>query len=72
MATIEDYTDAELGKLVRNAAKGREQEAVEQLRSKSGFVIFLEEIGLEFLAELIAKAAASIWEGVISFIKGLF
>ena len=72
MTTLEQYSDAELGALLRRAAAGRELAAVEATRSSSGLVSFLREIGLVFVAELVAKAAAAAWEGLKSLFLAIF
>jgi hypothetical protein len=72
MPSLNDYSDAELGALLRRAAAGREAEAAEATRSKSGFLAFLKEVGLVLVAEAIAKAAAAAWEGIKSLFLSIF
>lgn len=72
MASLADYSNEELGALVRRAAQGREQEAAEALHSQYGLAEFLNEVGLTFLAELIAAATVAVWEGIKRFFSSIF
>ena len=72
MASIDDYTDTELGQMVRAAARGREEEAAAALVGRSSFAKFLEDVGLTFLAELIRNMATAVWTGIENFCRRLF
>lgn len=63
MNPLDNYTDEELGRMFRQAARGREAEALESIRSQNSLVIFLEGIGLYKIAALV-KAAIEAWRRV--------
>ncbi len=61
---IEDYenlSDEELGRLVRQSLRGREQAARESAATRSGFSRFLEAIGLAGLSTVIWNLAVGAW-----------
>lgn len=66
---IEDYTNEELGRMIRQAAKGQKYDWGQESRSRSGFVRFLRGIGLAWLADKImglAQAAVNwLWALVL-------
>ena len=65
---LDDYTDEELGRMVRQAARGRRLALHEKKRSKSGFVAFLKSIGLVWLAQKILVAVDAVWKAILAFI----
>lgn len=72
MAGLDGYSDAEIGRMVREAARGRENEAVAALESQYSLAEFFENVGLYFLAEIIWEAASSVYEGLKNFFRRLF
>jgi len=72
MESLSDYTDEEIGLMVREAARGQEFEAAEAIRAQGSFAQFLEEIGLSFLADLVRMAAKTVWEGIKSIFEDIF
>jgi hypothetical protein len=72
MASLNDFTDEELGKMLREAARGKEQEAIAALDSQYSLAEFLEQIGLFDLAEMILEAASAVWDGIKEFFRNLF
>jgi hypothetical protein len=57
----DDLTDEELGRLVRQSVRGREQAARESAATKSGFARFLEAVGLAGLATVVLNLAIGAW-----------
>jgi hypothetical protein len=70
---IEDYenlSNEELGRLVRQSLKGREQAARENARTKSGFSRFLEAVGLAGLATAVYILAVGAWHALRAMLFG--
>ena len=57
----EELSDEELGRLVRQSLRGREQAARESSTTKSGFARFLEAVGLAGLAHAVWNLAVGTW-----------
>lgn len=72
MPGIDAFSDEELGKMLRNAASGREDEALEAMQSRNSLAEFLEEIGLGIVAKLIRQAVETVWNGLKAFVRSLF
>lgn len=70
--TLDGYTDEEVGRLVKEAARGHEQEAVAAMKTRYSFAEFLKDVGLTLLADLIREAASAVWEGIKGFFRSLF
>ena len=66
----ENLTDEELGRLVRQSLRGREQVARENARTKSGFSRFLEALGLTSLATVVWNLAVGAWNIVRATLLG--
>ncbi|MCB9789203.1 MAG: hypothetical protein H6744_21205 [Deltaproteobacteria bacterium] len=67
---IESYTDEELGRMVKQAARGKEQEFREKSRTRSGFSKFLHTIGLEWLAKKVLVLLDVAFKGLWALIFG--
>jgi hypothetical protein len=72
MASIDEYSDEELGQMVRRAAKGREQEMREAARTKSGLQRFFEQTGLLTLALLLRDGAVWVFHQLKDLISSIF
>jgi hypothetical protein len=66
----DDLTDEELGRLVRQSIKGREQVARENATTKSGFARFLEAVGLAGIATAFWNMAVGAWNIIRPLIFG--
>ncbi len=70
--SINDYSDEELGRMIKKASKGREKEAQEAMCSQKSFGKFLEKVGLVQLASFFVGVAETAWDFISDFLGDIF
>ena len=71
MSSLDNYTDEELGRMLRHAAEEAGYEAREKVTTMEAFCSWLELIGLSPIAHAI-KIGIWAWSRVKSFWKSIF
>jgi hypothetical protein len=72
MPDINSMSDAALGRMVRAAAEGKEDELETALHSQRSLAEFCTEIGLVWLASTIMDAIGEALDAIFDFFANLF
>lgn len=71
MGSLDDYTDEELGRMLRAAARSEHFAQKEAVSNIDAFCSFLDAVGLGFIANII-KVSAWAWQKVRQIWRSIF
>ena len=71
MTSIDDFSDEEIGRMIKQAARDRGWVTVERISSRQAFCSFLRGVGLGRIADAI-EVALYAWQRVQSIWKSIF